>query len=136
MIEAILDTGLLVGWLDADDQWHAFAAEHFSEIRSPALTCEAVITEACHQLQGTLQGRDRLLEMIESRALLVLPVLPEESSAVRALLARSGGRMDYTDACLVRLSELHRDRVVVTTDAKDFRIYRRFRRQALPLLTP
>lgn len=42
----------------------------------------------------------------------------------------------YADACLVRLSELHRSHVVVTTDAKDFHVYRRFRREPLPLLTP
>ncbi len=44
--------------------------------------------------------------------------------------------MDYADACLVRLAELHREHVIVTTDAEDFRIYRRFGRQALPLLIP
>ena len=44
--------------------------------------------------------------------------------------------MDYADACLVRLAELHREHVIVTTDAEDFRIYRRFGRQTLPLLIP
>jgi hypothetical protein len=44
--------------------------------------------------------------------------------------------MDYADACLVRLTELHRERVVVTTDAEDFRIYRRFGKQALALVVP
>ena len=136
MINAILDTGALVGWLDEDDQWHAFASEHYPQIRSPALTCDAVIAEACFQLKNVPEGRDQLLEMVQASALRVLPVLPEESAAVRALLDRYGERMDYADACLVRLSELHRDHIVLTTDAKDFRLYRRFRRDPLPLLTP
>jgi hypothetical protein len=34
--------------------------------------------------------------------------------------------MDYADACLVRLAELHRERVIVTTDVEDFRSYHRF----------
>jgi hypothetical protein len=45
--------------------------------------------------------------------------------------------MDYADACLVRMSELYREHSVVTTDAEDFRIYRRFfTRQALTLVVP
>lgn len=136
MISAILDTGALVGWLDDDDQWHAFASKHYPQIRSPAITCDAVIAEACFQLNGVADGRDRLLEMVQTGALCVLPVLPEESGVVRMLLRNYGQRMDYADACLVRLSELHRSHVIVTTDAKDFRVYRRFRRELLPLLTP
>ena len=74
--------------------------------------------------------------MIERGIIRVVPVLPDESPAVRTLLARYGRRMDYTDACLVRLSELHREHAIVTTDAKDFRIYRRFGRQSLGLRVP
>lgn len=66
----------------------------------------------------------------------VVPMLPDESTAVRALLSRYGKRMDYADACLVRLSELHRKHTVVTTDGDDFRIYRRLGRQALLLRVP
>jgi predicted nucleic acid-binding protein len=44
--------------------------------------------------------------------------------------------MDYADACLVRLAELHRGHAIVTTDAADFRIYRRFGRQPLALRVP
>ena len=136
MINAILDTGALVGWLDEDDQWHPFASQHYPQISSPALTCDAVIAEACFQLNDVPEGRDRLLEMVQTGALRVVPVLPDESAALRTLLNSYGDRMDYADACLVRLSELHRRHVIVTTDAKDFRVYRRFRREPLPLLTP
>ena len=44
VIEAILDTGPLVGSLDRDDQWHHWAVERFATIQRPALTCEAVIS--------------------------------------------------------------------------------------------
>lgn len=43
--------------------------------------------------------------------------------------------MSLADACLVRLTELHDDSRVMTTDS-DFRIYRRNRRQVIPLLAP
>lgn len=136
MIDAILDTGPLVGALDRDDQWHAWAAEQFSMIKQPALTCEAVISEACFLLRDVPEARQNLFTLVERGILRVLPVLPDESPAVRVLLARYGGRMDYADACLVRLSELHRRHTVVTTDAGDFRVYRRFLRQVIPLSVP
>ena len=136
MIDAILDTGPLVGSLDRDDQWHTWAAKAFATIRQPAITCDAVISEACFLLRGTPDSRGKIFALIERGILRIVPVLPEESPAVRALLARYGQRMDYADACLVRLAELHRKHVIVTTDAEDFRIYRRFGRQVLGLHVP
>jgi hypothetical protein len=59
-----------------------------------------------------------------------------EWPAIRALITRYGKRMDYANACLVRMSELHSEHSVVTADADDFRIYRRFTRQALPFIVP
>ena len=136
MIDAILDTGPLVGSLDRDDQWHAWAANQFAAIRQPALTCDAVISEACFLLRGTPDSREKIFALIERGILRVVPILPDESPAVRTLLSRYGQRMDYADACVVRLSELHREHTIVTTDVEDFRIYRRFGRQALPLQVP
>ena len=136
MIDAILDTGPLVGSLDQDDQWHMWAAKQFAAIRQPALTCDAVISEACFLLRGTPDSREKIFALIERGVLRVVPILPDESPAVRTLLSRYGQRMDYADACVVRLSELYREHTIVTTDAEDFRIYRRFGRQALPLQVP
>jgi predicted nucleic acid-binding protein len=136
VIDAILDTGPLVGALDRDDQWHEWAAKEFAAIRQPAVTCEAVISEACFLLRRTPDSRGKIFALIERGILRVVPVLPDESPAMRVLLARYGQRMDYADACLVRLAEQHRGHVIVTTDAEDFRIYRRFGRQALALRVP
>lgn len=136
MIDVILDTGPLVGSLDRDDQWHGWAAGQFAAIKLPAITCEAVISEACFLLREVPDARQKIFAMVERGILSVLPVLPDESPTVRALLTRYGKRMDYADACLVRLSELYREHLVMTTDMDDFRIYRRFARQALPLITP
>lgn len=87
-------------------------------------------------LRTAPRTREKVFALVERGIVRVVPVLPEESPAVRTLLARYGTRMDYADACLVRLAELHRERVIVTTDAEDFRIYRRFGRQALSLSVP
>lgn len=136
MIDAILDTGPLVGVLDRDDQWHDWAAKVFAGIRQPAITCDAVISEACFLLREVPDARQKIFALVERAILRIEPILPDESPAVRTLLVRYGARMDYADACLVRLSELHRKHTVVTTDADDFRIYRRFGKQALLLRMP
>ncbi|MHB8523565.1 MAG: hypothetical protein ACYDH9_22805 [Limisphaerales bacterium] len=43
--------------------------------------------------------------------------------------------MSLADACLVRMAELHRSAVILTLD-RDFTIYRKHRRQRIPLLRP
>ena len=43
--------------------------------------------------------------------------------------------MSLADACLVRMTEVLPDPLLLTTDA-DFRIYRRHSRQAIPHLLP
>ena len=44
--------------------------------------------------------------------------------------------MDAGDCSLVILAELMPRATVITMDTAHFRIYRRFRNQAVPLLTP
>ncbi|MGH8628172.1 MAG: hypothetical protein ACREYC_23880 [Gammaproteobacteria bacterium] len=43
--------------------------------------------------------------------------------------------MSLADACLVRMTEILPDPVILTTDA-DFRIYRRHGRHVVPAVTP
>ena len=43
---------------------------------------------------------------------------------------------DLADLCLVRMSELFPRHSVVTVDRADFRVYRRNKREIIPLVTP
>jgi hypothetical protein len=43
---------------------------------------------------------------------------------------------DLADLCLIRLSEMNPSLPVITTDVRDFRVYRRGRREMIPLLHP
>jgi hypothetical protein len=64
-------------------------------------------------------------------------VLSEHVSRLAELAARYADRKpDLADLCLIRLSELHPRRPVITTDLADFRVYRRGRREAIPLIYP
>jgi hypothetical protein len=44
--------------------------------------------------------------------------------------------MDFADACLVTMSEEEKESLVVTLDKKDFSVYRRYGRHAIPVLAP
>jgi predicted nucleic acid-binding protein len=131
----IIDTGPLVGFLDASDQWHAWSVARFSELASPMLTCEAVISEATYLLGGG-SAVEKVLEMIELGALDVAPLFPRETPRIRAFMTRYEGRAQLADACIVRLSELHPRCRVFTTDGEDFRVYRRNRNERLALIAP
>ena len=59
-----------------------------------------------------------------------------ELAAVRRLLERYVERpMSLADACLVRMSELLDDSVVITLD-RDFSVYHRHGRQVIPVMSP
>jgi hypothetical protein len=45
-------------------------------------------------------------------------------------------RPDLADLCVIRMSELHPRHSVLTVDQADFRIYRRNKREAIPLICP
>jgi predicted nucleic acid-binding protein len=43
---------------------------------------------------------------------------------------------DLADLCLILMSEMHPDHSVVTVDRDDFRVYRRNKREIIPLVCP
>jgi hypothetical protein len=64
-------------------------------------------------------------------------LLREHAGPVAHLMEKHRGqRMQMADACLVRMSEVKRDCRVFTLDKDEFRIYRRFERQVIPLIVP
>lgn len=135
MTRWLADTGPLIAYFDSRDQCHAWSREVFDLLAPPIHTCDAVISEAFLMLRGLPPAQDRLLEMIERHDLVITPIFPSEAAAVRKLLAKHEPRMDLADACLVRLTELHRDCRLVPVDT-DFQFYRRNGPEIIPLLAP
>jgi predicted nucleic acid-binding protein len=132
----ILDTGPIVAYLNSKDEHHDWAVEVFSRVSPPATTCEAVLSEACYLLRTLPGGSAAVLEFV-SRGLVVSPFrLDDECDRVRDLITKyESVPMSFADACLVRMSEVDREARVVTVD-RDFLIYRRNRRGAIPVLMP
>lgn len=132
----LLDTGPLVASLYKRDQHHLWAKRTLATLPSLFLTCEAVLTEACFLTYKLLGHSDPLIEMVENDLLRLDFDLKREISAVHSLMKRYADvPMSLADACLVRMSELYSDSVVLTTDS-DFSIYRKHKRQAIPTIMP
>lgn len=131
-MRAIADTGFLVAFANRRDRHFAWAFSLVGQIREPLLTCEAVLAETAFHLNDSAL----VLEMLEKG----LVRLAFELEGHRAELAKLAGRYadrhpDLADLCLIRMSELYPDHPVITVDG-DFRIYRRNRREVIPLIMP
>ena len=136
METVIVDTGPLVAFLRRDDADHEWTANAFRGLTGPLLTCDAVLSESLFLLHQTPTGGRRLLELVDRGLVVPSFSLAAEWRSVGPLLRRfEDVPMSLADACLVRMAELHPRSVVFTLDS-DFRIYRKNRRQVIPLLYP
>ena len=129
----IADTGFLVAFANRKDRHHAWAVEVASRIDPALLTCDAVLAETAFHLENV----SLVLAMVQEG--LVLPQLrvSDHLSRLAELAKRYTDRKpDLADLCLIRLSELNPKLPVITTDVRDFRVYRRGRREMIPLLHP
>jgi len=132
----LLDTGPLVASVNARDGFHEWARTQLAHIEPPMLTCEAVLAESCFLLQRLPGGSKAVLELVRRGIVEVAFRVEDHAEALMKLTAKYADvPMSLADACLVRMSEIHRDRSVMTLDA-DFRIYRRLGRQVIPTRTP
>jgi predicted nucleic acid-binding protein len=132
-VKGIADTGFLVAFANRNDAHHEWAVEVAERLTEPLLTCEAVLAEATFHLQDAVL----VLSML-GEGLVTLAFDCNDHLAQLAYLAGryADRRPDLADLCLIRMSELHPRHSVVTVDRADFRVYRRNKRETIPLVTP
>ena len=132
-MKGIADTGFIVAFGNRNDQRHAWAVEVARRITEPLLTCEAVLAEASFHLGSCAY----VLTLVEDGMLRVAFEAERNLLPLRDFARRYEDRSpDFADLCLIRLSELFPRHVVITVDEDDFRVYRRNKREAIPLLCP
>lgn len=132
-MKGIADTGFLVAFANRQDQHHAWALGIAGQLTGPLLTGDAVLAEVAFNLHSVEIALSLMREGM------VTPVFSIANNRARleALAGRYRDRKpDLADLCLICLSEDHPGLPVITTDRADFRVYRRFRREAIPLMTP
>ena len=131
-----MDTGPLVALLNRRDRYHAWVRNVLDTVEPPVFTCEAVISEACFLLGRIDGGQDAVLQLVSDDILRLDFRMESEVDALRALMKKFANvPMSLADACLVRMTELDQRSQVLTLD-RDFRIYRRNRRQSVPTIMP
>lgn len=132
-MNAIADTGLLVALARDKDQFHDWAIEVAKRITWPVLTCEAVLAETAFHLQSS----ERVMGMLRDNLIRIAFDCTSHRESLYDLAVRYENRSpDLADLCLIRMSELYPHHTIVTVDEEDFRVYRRNKREAIPLLCP
>ncbi len=123
--ELLLDTGALVSLLDRSQARHQEFVRFFSGWRATVVSTEAVLTEATHLLGRIPGGRRTCLDFFLSGAAILVPASAASLRRCRELVERYADLpMDYADATLVCLAEELDTNLVLTTDRRDFAVYR------------
>ncbi|MGH8657155.1 MAG: type II toxin-antitoxin system VapC family toxin [Gammaproteobacteria bacterium] len=131
---AFLDAGFVVALLSRRDAHHRWAVAQTPRFAPPWGTCEAVLSEAFHLLGA--RGTPGLSALLRRRAVVVAFDFANDLEPVLKFMQKYANvPMSLADACLVRMTEMRSDAVILTTDA-DFRIYRRHGRQVIPCVMP
>ncbi len=132
-MKAIADTGFLVAFANRNDRCHSWAVDLADRISDPLPTCDAVLAEAAFHL-----GSPKLVLSFVQEGMVVPAFHAAEHIDRLAELARryADRQPDLADLCLIRLSELNPRYPVITTDVRDFSVYRRGRREVIPLIHP
>ena len=132
-MKGIADTGFLVAFANRHDRHHGWALTVAEQVTEPLLSCEAVLAEAAFHLQSV----SVVLAMIRNGLVEVAFDCRDHWPHLEALAHRYADRHpDLADLCLVRLSELHPRHSVVTVDREDFKVYRRNKRETIPIICP
>ena len=132
-MKGIADTGFLVAFANRTDRHHEWAAGLAARVTQPLLTCEAVLAESAFHLRSMslvlAMFREGLVELAFSAS--------DHLIQLGELAERYADRQpDFADICLIRMSELYPRHPVITVDRGDFRVYRRNKREAIPLICP
>jgi predicted nucleic acid-binding protein len=132
-MKGIADTGFIVAFGNRADFHHDWALEVAKRISEPLLTCEAVLAEAAFHLRSSAY----VLALVRSEMLRVAFDCSRNIERLAELARTYEDRQpDLADLCLIRMSELYPSHLVITVDESDFRVYRRNKRDLIPLLCP
>ena len=130
MRRALIDTGPLVAWFDADDRHHLQVVEVLAGFDGELLTTWLVVTEVCHLLPQAMVPRFLRWAAEGGVTLVELP-----ASALGVLADRMAKYadlpMDAADASLIWLAESRGVMEIFTLDRRDFGVYRTARGKAL-----
>jgi uncharacterized protein len=132
-MKGIADTGFIVAFGNRTDFHHNWALDVAKRVTEPLLTCEAVLAEAAFHLGSAAY----VLALVQNEMLRVAFDSARHLEPLAGLAQRYADRRPaLADLCVIRMSEIYPHHLVVTVDESDFRVYRRNKREIIPLLCP
>lgn len=131
-MKGIADTGFLVAFANRRDLHFPWAYAIAERLQYPLLTCEAVLAETAYHLKDS----GLVLRMLDTGLVRLAFDLENHRAELAELASRYADRNpDLADLCLIRMSELFPEHPILTVDG-DFRVYRRNRRETIPVIMP
>lgn len=131
----ILDTGPLVAYVNSRDQHHAWACGVLDAIGEAPLVPEVVLAEACWLLRGSKEAVRGVLDLPAKGLVKVIPVFGPDQPEIGGWMLKYWPRMDVADACILAVALKNPQARIITTDIRDFTLYR-LNDQPLPLIIP
>jgi predicted nucleic acid-binding protein len=126
----LIDTGAVVAALNKRYQHHEWARSNFESLALPDLRSRSV--RVFFLLGRSPSGKKAFSALLE-RGIIRVEFSLREQLVLHLIQQYRDTPMSFADACMVRMTELHQDSTVFTTDS-DFKAYRRNGRQTIPVL--
>ena len=124
MKPVLIDTGVIVALLDRSENFHERCKEAVQELHAPLVTCEAVVAESCYLLRHLTGASEAVVENVAQGIFLTPFQLSRNTAGVKNILRKyRDRRIDFADACLIRLADELGTGDILTLD-KDFQVYR------------
>lgn len=124
----LADTGFFVAVASPNDQFHSSAVNALKAIDEPIITTYPVITETCYLLlreTGSSAPPRFLRNFIRSEDLIIFNLETVHLQRIADLMETYADiPMDFADASLVLLAEQFEEERILTSDRRDFSIYR------------
>ncbi len=105
-------------------------------VRREVFTTESVFAEAAYHLKTHPPALFQLLAALESGLVEFLPIHQSDSRRAAEIIHAYPRQGDWSDASLLILSERHPKARLITTDRRDFTIYRRRDGNPVPCILP
>jgi predicted nucleic acid-binding protein len=136
MTPVLLDSSVLVAWLDRRDRWHHECAALRLSLKPPMMTCEAVIAESCYLLRGIHGAAEDILANVANGTFKIPFQLSERAHEVQQILRKyRDTAADFADACLIHMADQLNSGDILTLDS-DFKHYRWRRNKHFRMLIP
>jgi uncharacterized protein len=132
-MKGIADTGFIVAFGNKGDHHHEWALNIAKILTEPLLTCEPVLAESAFHLGSS----SYVLNLMEEGMIRLAFDVPGNLEQLLELARRYEDRKpDLADLCVIRMSEIYPRHTVLTVGESDFRVFRRNKRETIPILCP